>query len=94
MAWWLLWHIGGGLALLVHWGLISTSNRWTFNVASVLYLIVGLVPGLALGGWKAVLVATGRSSIKGKVDIVWLSVFGLWTIGWTLMALPNLVRYW
>ena len=46
-----------------------------------------LLPGFVLGGWKALLVATGRSAVRTGTDRVLVIVFAAWAIGWPLFVL-------
>ncbi len=43
-----------------------------------------LVPGFVLGGWKAMLVACGWSSVRTATDKVFIALFAFWAIGWPL----------
>ena len=43
-----------------------------------------LVPGFVVGGWKALLIASGRSSVRTATDKVLIALFALWAIGWPL----------
>jgi hypothetical protein len=45
-----------------------------------------LVSGLVMGGWKALLVATGRSSIRTGTDRAVIAIFILWTLAWPVMT--------
>jgi hypothetical protein len=45
-----------------------------------------LMPGVVLGGWKAILVATGRSSVSRRRDRVAMRLFAGWVICWALLA--------
>lgn len=49
-------------------------------------IAVWLVSGLLMGGWKAILVATGRSSIRTGFDKAVIAVFILWTFVWPVMT--------
>jgi hypothetical protein len=45
-----------------------------------------LVSGLVMGGWKAVLVATGRASVRTGSDKAVIVIFTLWTLAWPVMT--------
>jgi hypothetical protein len=97
VTWGLCQHLGIGLVLLIHFGAFSGSYGLAWNLLVAMSLIIGLLPALALGGWKAILVATGRSAIRTRLDIAWLSLFGVYTIGafvWWLTSVPDIVHYW
>lgn len=51
-----------------------------------------LIPGLVLGGWKALLVAAGVSSIRTGTDKALIAVFTLWTLGWPAVVMLTAVR--
>lgn len=52
-----------------------------------------LAPGFVLGGWKALLVAVGRSSIRTGADKALLIVFSLQAIGWPLGVLFTVIKH-
>jgi hypothetical protein len=92
VACWLACHFALDLVLYAHWGVLDSDISWdAWLIASAL---VGLLPGLALGGWKAISVATGRSTIQRRRDVIWVAVFGIWTVGWSLISLAGLIRVW
>jgi hypothetical protein len=51
-----------------------------------------LFPGFLLGGWKALLVAAGRSSIRTTTDKALIVVFSLWAFGWPVIILIDVAR--
>jgi hypothetical protein len=59
-----------------------------------LSITLSLIPGLVLGGWKAISVALGRSVISRRRDVAWIAVFGVWAIGWSLVSLVDIVSSW
>jgi hypothetical protein len=46
-----------------------------------------LISGLVMGGWKALLVAIGRSSIRTMTDRAVIAIFILWTLAWPVMTI-------
>jgi hypothetical protein len=48
--------------------------------------VTWLIPGAIFGGWKAVLVAAGRTSIASGADRALIVVFAAWAIGWPLFV--------
>ncbi len=56
-------------------------------------IAIWLISGLVMGGWKALLVAAGRSSIRTMTDRSVIAIFVLWTLAWpvvTILAAVNL----
>jgi hypothetical protein len=51
-----------------------------------------LISGLVVGGWKALLVAAGRSSIRTAADRAVIAIFILWTFVWPVMTTLAAVR--
>ncbi len=43
-----------------------------------------LIPGFVLGGWKALLIGCGWSSVRTATDRVLITLFALWASGWPL----------
>jgi hypothetical protein len=62
---------------------------------TIMALIAGawLVPGFVLGGWKALLVAVGRSGVTTGTDKALMVVFALWAVGWPLFVVLSLVQH-
>jgi hypothetical protein len=50
-----------------------------------------MAPGFILGGWKALLVAAGRSTTRTTTDRVLVAVFALCLIGWPLFVTAGFV---
>ena len=61
----------------------------TVHALEIVAFISGawIVPGFALGGWKVLLVAAGRSSVRTGTDRGLSIVFAAWAIGWPLFVL-------
>jgi hypothetical protein len=45
-----------------------------------------LLSGVVMGGWKALLVATGRSCIRTGTDKAVITIFILWTLAWPVLT--------
>jgi hypothetical protein len=64
---------------------VDVQFRWLSWQGLETLAVVGaswLIPGFVLGGWKALLVASGWSSVRTATDKVLIALFALWAIGW------------
>jgi hypothetical protein len=94
ITWWIASHVLLRVTIMVHWQILSTGNSFMWNAAAIGSVVLGFIPGLVLGGWKAVSVAFGRATIRRKRDVVWISVFGVWVVGWSLLSLVDMINVW
>jgi hypothetical protein len=52
-----------------------------------------LIPGFVLGGWKALLVAVGRSAVRTGTDRALIVVFSLWAIAWPILVVVAAINH-
>jgi hypothetical protein len=52
-----------------------------------------LLPGLVLGGWKALLVAARRSDVRTGTDRGLMILFALWAVGWPTVWAASLALH-
>jgi hypothetical protein len=91
-----VWWVGSIVALvpLTTYYLIPVDIQFSVpGLAWGAYLTaVWLAPGFVLGGWKALAVALGRSSIRTGTDKALVAVFSLWAIGWPCVVVLTLIH--
>ena len=74
-----------GLAILAQ--LRSHETGLPANFGQMVYVAAwSLVPGILLGGWKAILVAAGRSTVTRRRDRIFIRIFTFWVVGSVLIA--------
>jgi hypothetical protein len=49
--------------------------------------------GFVLGGWKALLVALGRASLRTRRDKVWLGAFAIQAFGWPIFVVASAIAH-
>ena len=89
VGWWLVSVIALDLVVTPLFLPVDVRFRWLSWQGLQDMALVGaawLVPGFFLGGWKALLVASGRSSVRTATDKVLIALFGLWAIGWPVFV--------
>ena len=94
VAWWVLSVVVVAMVLLDYLWLPSDEAWWSLdNLAFVgVAASLWLTPGFLLGGWKALLVAAGRSGIRTRTDKALVVVFAAWAVGWPLAMAVSMVR--
>ena len=94
------WWVGSivALALLAAYFVVPVDVRFQWLSVQGLEIVallsaVWLVPGFVLGGWKALLVAFGCSSVRTGADRVLIVVFSLWAVGWPLVVVFTAINH-
>ncbi len=83
IAWWLVSVIGLAILTQIHDHELGLPTSFG---AAVYVAVAWLLPGFVLGGWKAILVVAGRTSVTRRRDRIFVRLFTYWVVGWSLIA--------
>ena len=92
VAWWvvsnvaLAWQLVDTIPIDQPFSALSADGLRLVGVTTVALL----APGFLVAGWKALLVAAGRSSIRTQVDHGLIILFALWAVGLPLVLVSGL----
>ncbi|HEY3764781.1 MAG TPA: hypothetical protein VGL44_06450 [Gaiellales bacterium] len=81
------WWLGSAIAVACLWAVyfapVDVQFTWQSRLGVEIFGAFAtalLAPGFVLGGWKALLVAAGRSAIRTRWDRAIATVFALWAV--------------
>jgi hypothetical protein len=96
IGWWLGSSIFVAWLWAVYFAPVDVEFTWLSRLGLEIFCMFGaglLAPGFVLGGWKALLVAAGRSAIRTRTDKALAVVFALWAVGWPALVLFSVYQH-